>query len=331
MWGFSAKASFWYSSVNCADTRWRYLRYARAPATCRQLSPAKITSRFSESDSASPRQTAAIVSRDALGGRVQLEHRAARVQHAEVVDVDLPLALERGRDLLHGAQAERLEDRHERRQVDLAAGLVELHAREALALALVADPDEEPLGVRLQLLQREHVVDDQPPLVAGLVVVREPRPAYFSASTSPRSAPTRATRASCRSSSHVRASRSTSCSSSSYGTSGICTPGSTCTVKKMLRALGLAERQVVVDRRAVEPLDEQLLEPLAQRGVEPVAGQRHHDAHAAPVEIATDEHADPPVLLELQQAHDQPAQLLRSTPGTARPCGNDSKSSTASL
>ena len=60
--GFSANASFWYSSVNAGDTRWRYLRYARTMATSRHVSPAKITSRLSESDSASPRHTAAIVS-----------------------------------------------------------------------------------------------------------------------------------------------------------------------------------------------------------------------------------------------------------------------------
>ena len=75
-----------------------------------------------------------------VGLRIEVQHRAPGVEHAEVVDVDAALTEERDRDLLHRAQPERLEQRHERGEVDLALGLVELHAGEPLADALVRDP-----------------------------------------------------------------------------------------------------------------------------------------------------------------------------------------------
>ena len=62
MTGFSASASLRYSSVNRVEIRWRYFRYARRMPTCSHVSPPVTTSLFSESDSASPRQTATIVS-----------------------------------------------------------------------------------------------------------------------------------------------------------------------------------------------------------------------------------------------------------------------------
>ena len=117
--------------------------------------------------------------------------------------------------LLDDPQTQRLEDRHERRQIDLAAGLVELHAREPLAGGLVPQPDDEPLVVLLQLVELEDVVDDQVPVAVRLVVVGEPGAYRSGKRRAAISAPTRAISASRRSSSQVRASRSTSCSSSS--------------------------------------------------------------------------------------------------------------------
>ena len=87
-------------------------------------------------------------------------------------------------------------------------------------------------------------------------------------------------------------------------------PGSTCTVKKIRADSGLAERQVVVDGRAVELLHEELLQALAQRGVESIARQGHHDRHAASVQVAAHEHADAAVLLELEQPDHEPTQLV---------------------
>jgi len=49
------------------------------------------------------------------------------------VDEDPSFALQVDGDLLDDAEAERLEQRHEGRKVDLASGLVETHPREPLA------------------------------------------------------------------------------------------------------------------------------------------------------------------------------------------------------
>ena len=76
------------------------------------------------------------------------------------------------------------------------------------------------------------------------------------------------------------------------------------------RLLLVAEREVVVDRRAVEALEEQLLEPLAQLGVEAVA--RQGDEHRDPllVEIASDEELDASPLLEIDQPDERLPQLF---------------------
>ena len=142
----SASASLRYSSVKRVETRMRYFRSARRICTCCQSRSVRVTSRFSESDSVSPRHTAEIVAATLSRLLAEVEHGAAGIQHAEVVDVDLALAEHLGRDLLDDAQAERLEDRHEGREIDLAAGLVQLHAREALARRLVPDADDEAVG-----------------------------------------------------------------------------------------------------------------------------------------------------------------------------------------
>ena len=70
---------------------------------------------------------------DRLGGALEVEHRTASVQDAEVVDEDPSFALQVDGDLLDDAEAERLEQRHEGRKVDLASGLVETYPREPLA------------------------------------------------------------------------------------------------------------------------------------------------------------------------------------------------------
>ena len=76
------------------------------------------------------------------------------------------------------------------------------------------------------------------------------------------------------------------------------------------RRLRLPQGEVVVDRRAVEALEEEALEGLAEVGVEPIARQGDHDRHVAAVEVAADQDADAPVLLELQEPSHQPPELL---------------------
>ncbi len=241
---------------------------------------------------------------------LQVEHGAPGVQDAEVVDVDLALTQESGRDLLDDAQAERLQDGHERREIHLAAGLVELHAGESLAGGLVAQADHEPVDAVLQLFQAQHVVDDQRPIPVRLEVLGE--------------------------AGRVRVGErgaSLGADPLDQGVAEIVVPGAGQAFDLLLellvrhlgdlhagidvhreedpRALGLAERQVVVDRRSVEALDEEPLQALAQIGVEAVAGQGHHDGDAPAVEVAADQHADAAVALELQQTADEPSELAR--------------------
>ena len=101
---------------------------------------------------------------DRPGDALELEHRAAGVEDTEVVDEHPPLAFEVDRDLLDDPEPERLEQRHEGRQIDLASGLVQPHTREPLARRLVADPHHEAVRRGRQLLQVQHVVDGQRPV-----------------------------------------------------------------------------------------------------------------------------------------------------------------------
>ena len=111
---------------------------------------------------------------DRLGGALEIEHRTASVQDAEVVDEDPSFALQVDGDLLDDAETERLEQRHEGRKVDLASGLVEAHPREPLARRLVSDPNHEAVRRRGQLFHVQHVVDGQRPVgVGGFVVIGE--------------------------------------------------------------------------------------------------------------------------------------------------------------
>ena len=247
---------------------------------------------------------------DARGRMFQVEHRAARVQDAEVVDVDLPVAEQPGRDLFDDAEPERLEDRHERREIDLPAGLVELDAREPLARRLVAETDDEPLVVLLHLVELEDVVDDQRPVAVGLVVLGEPGRVPVGERRAAIGADPRDQRV-----------------------AEVVVPGAREPFDLLLqllvrhlrdlhagvdvhreedaRVLRLAERQVVVDRGAVEPLLEQVLQALAQSRVEPIPRERHDDRDAPAVEVAADQHADAAVPLQLEEPADQPTELAR--------------------
>ena len=226
------------------------------------------------------------------------------------MDVDLPVAEQPGRDLFDDAEPERLEDRHERREVHLPAGLVELDACESLAGRLVAETDDEPLVVLLHLVELEDIVDDQGPVAVGLVVLGEPRRIPVGERRAALGADPR----------HQRVAE-------------VVVPGAREPFDLLLqllvrhlrdlhtgvdvdreedpRVLRLAERQVVVDRGAVEPLLEQVLQALAQPRVEPIPRERHDDRDAPAVEVPTYQHADAAVPLQLQEPADQPAELAR--------------------
>ncbi len=198
---------------------------------------------------------------DPRGCMFQVEHRAARVQDAEVVDVDLPVAEQPGRDLFDDAEPERLEDRHERGEVHLPRGLVELDPRQPFPRRLVAETDDEPLVVLLHLVELEDVVDDQGPVAVGLVVLGEPRRVSVGERRTAIGA-----------------------DAGDQGIAEIVVPRSSEPFDLLLqlfvrhlrdlhagvdmdreedaRVLRLAERQVIVDRGAVEPLLEQVLQAL---------------------------------------------------------------------
>ncbi len=224
------------------------------------------------------------------------------------MDVDLPVAEQPGRDLFDDAEPERLEDRHERREIHLPTGLVELDARESLAGRLVAETDDEPLVVLLHLVELEDVVDDQRPVAVGLVVLGEAGRVPVGERRTAVGADPR----------HQRVAE-------------VVVPGAREPFDLLLqllvrhlrdlhagvdvdreedaRVLRLAEREVIVDRGAVEPVLEQVLQALAQPRVEPIPRERHDDRDAPAVEVATHQHADAAVPLQLEQPADQPAEL----------------------
>ena len=88
--------------------------------------PATMTSRLSESDSASPRQTAAMHSRDAVAAlrRGRAAGRSGRARRSPAARVAVAAQQPR-RDLLDHAQPEVLEHRHRLGELDLVAALVE--------------------------------------------------------------------------------------------------------------------------------------------------------------------------------------------------------------
>ena len=243
------------------------------------------------------------------GLRFQVQHRAAPVQHPEVVDVDLALTDEPGRDFLYGAQSQRLQDRHERREIDLPAGLVELHPREAFSHGLVADPHDEAFNAGSQFLQLEDIIANQAPLHRGLVVVGETRAVLLGQHPAPLGAYPRLQRVE-----QIVIPRAGQAFDGLFqllvGHLGDVLLGTYVHGEEDAGGLCLAQREVIVHRRAVEPLHEQGLQLLAQLGVEPIAGQRDHDAHAPAVDIAAYQDADTAVLLQLQEPDDQLAELL---------------------
>ena len=225
------------------------------------------------------------------------------------MDVHAALARDRGRHLFDDPQPEGLQDRHEVGEVDLATGLVELDAREALPLRLVAEPDEEPFRGCLELLEHQHVVDDEVPFVVRLVVVREPRRVLLHQDQ-------RATFA------HAPRERIEQvvfpASRQDLDLSlellvadvGDRDAGGDVDREEDPRRLRLSEREVVIDRRSVEPFEEQRLEAFPQVGVESVARQSDHDRDVASVEVPADQDPDPAVFLELEEPCHETAELL---------------------
>ena len=180
-----------------------------------------MTSRLSESDSASPRHTAEITSATRSPQLREIERPPVLVEHAEVVQVDVPVAVQTGRHLLDDCEPEVLEDGQEVRQPDLPRRLVEPDAGQVLLLAaLVLQTDGKRLsGIELlELLDVERARGRRRsrPCSSRGSRARTCRPARCPAP--PRGAATSLSRSR---SSHVRATDTTSCSSSANETSGI--------------------------------------------------------------------------------------------------------------
>jgi len=98
------------------------------------------------------------------------------VQHTEVVQEALVavLAEQRGRPLLDHPQTERLERRHEVRELDPAVHLVQTDVGEGLPVhGLVGQTDQEPVIVPLQLVEARDVQAGDRDVGRGLVVVGE--------------------------------------------------------------------------------------------------------------------------------------------------------------
>ena len=120
----------------------------------RQSRPALMTRRFSESDSVSPRQTAAIDSARRWPHSSRSSGRSVGPSTPKSWSQVSPSPpMQPRRALLDDAQAEVLEDRHRLRQLDLAAQAVHPDAREPLGLVAHADVEggaagEQALEVR---------------------------------------------------------------------------------------------------------------------------------------------------------------------------------------
>ena len=247
---------------------------------------------------------------DPVGLGTQLQHRPPGIEHAEVVDVLASFSQHVDRDLFDRAKSERLEQRHERGQLHPAAGLVELHPGEPLPRRLAPDADDEALGGGLQLLEMLDVVDHERPVgLPDLVVVGEARSVLLGEPGPLLDAEVLA-----------------------QGIEQVVFPGPRepldLVLERLVRdlrdlhagfdvhreedagALGLAQRQVVVHGRTVEPLEEHLLQSLPEGCAEPLAGEGHDDRDLPPVEVLAHEDTDAPVLLELEQSHDQLPELL---------------------
>ena len=225
---------------------------------------------------------------DAGAGRLDVDRPVAGVEDAEVVQEAFVavLAQERRRPLLDHAQPEGFEDRHEVRELDLAVDLVQADVREGLPssvalLGLVRQADQEPLLAPLQLVEARDVEARDRSIGRRLVVVGEPiRPALeqrpgaglavlldqqVQEPVVPRAGdlPDLAFELVER---HL---------------GDLAVPDVHREVE--LRDAALGERDVVVDRRPVEPLEEQVLQPEPDLGVERVPRHRHQQRDAPPV------------------------------------------------
>ena len=244
------------------------------------------------------------------GTVLKVEHGSPRIQDAEVVDVHPAVAEQPGGHLLDHPQTQRLEDRHERRQIDLATGLVELHAREALPRGFVPQADDESFIPLLQLIELEDVVDDQVPVAVRLVVVGEAlrvpiRQRFAALGTDTR---------------YQRVTEIVVPGAGEpfdlllellVGDLGDLDTGIHVHGEEDPGVLRLPERQVVIDGGTMEPLLEEALQTLAKVRVETIPWKGHDDRDAPAVEIPTDEHADAAVTLQLEEPADQPTELTR--------------------
>ena len=128
-----------------------------APVAARRAT----TSRLSESDSVSPRQTAEMQSATRSPWASQVERLVARAEHAEVLHPGLAVAARQARrDLLDHAQPEVLEHRHRRATARPCrrSCRAPTRVRSPRSSALVLQPDDERLAERLQPLEAADVV-----------------------------------------------------------------------------------------------------------------------------------------------------------------------------
>ena len=273
----------------------------------RQSRPALMTRRFSESDSASPRQTAAMHCGDAVAALLEVERPVGRAEDAEVLQPRRAVAAEQPRRaLLDDAQAEVLEHRHGLRELDLVADAVQADARQPVGL--VAQADVEGLAAGEQPLEAARC---RPPPPPGR---RPPCRSRAGARSSAwpacararrRGAPTSSSRAR---SSHVRASSRISASTSRRESSGR-PPWARWSGEVHAHAVALVEDLVGVDRAGVEAPAQEGAQALEQRRVVAALGQRDDDRRGAPVGVAAAE--DAPLLgLQAQQRDDRAAQVL---------------------
>ena len=86
--------------------------------------------------------------RHAVSDVIEVERPLARAEHAELLHPQLLRATKAGGDLLDHAQPEVLEHRHRLRELDLAAALVERHARRPGAADRVQADHERLAGVQ---------------------------------------------------------------------------------------------------------------------------------------------------------------------------------------
>ncbi len=215
---------------------------------------------------------------------------------------------EPGRHLLDDGEAELLEQRQEVGQRGLAAGLVELEARQRLggSLLVLEGHDVGTVGAEaLELLDVEGGLVDRG---GGLVVVGE--------------------------ASRVPARELEPTADAELGDEGVrqgvvpapCGSGHLLLKLGHRRVGDLArgnvdrevkpgrvggERQGVIHGAAAEPQLEQVLEPDAKLGGDMVAREGDHGRHRPPHGVAPQEEAHAPLLLHPEQGHDRGAELRR--------------------